>query len=93
MPENTLLYFREPNNISSLAHSFHMYWCQINFAISCATSSLGILLEHLSYPILLVCSVYRFQVHYHTRIILHRLGVSLPYGEEYITTKKPVFSE
>ena len=39
---------------------FHMYQCQLNFAMFCATSALGISWQHLSHPNLLIRSVYRF---------------------------------
>ena len=33
---------------------FHMYWCQLNFALFCATSELGISWQHINHPNLLV---------------------------------------
>ena len=44
---------------------FRKYQCQLNFAMFCATSSLGISWQHLNHPNLLVGSIYRFHVHFH----------------------------
>ena len=54
---------------------FHMYQCQLNFAMFCATSALGISWQHLNHPNLLVRSVYKFRVHFHVRLILDKLGI------------------
>ena len=54
-----------------------MYRCQLNFAIICATSALGISWQHLNHPNLLVRSVYRFHVYFHVRLIFCDLGISL----------------
>ena len=66
---------------------FHMYRCQLNFAMFCATSALGISWQHLNHPNLLVRSVYRFHVHFHIRLILHQLGISLPHKDGFIKVK------
>ena len=66
---------------------FHMYRCQLNFAMFCATSALGISWQHLNHPNLLVRSVYRFHVHFHIRLILHQLGISLPHEDGFIKVK------
>ena len=34
---------------------FSVYWCQLNFAMFCATSALGISLQHLNHPNFLEC--------------------------------------
>ena len=57
---------------------FHMYGCQLNSAMLCVTSALGISWQHLNHPNLLVHIVYRFHVYFHVRLILHELGISLP---------------
>ena len=44
---------------------FHMYRCQLNSAMLCVTSTLGISWQHLNHPNLLVHSVYRFHVYFH----------------------------
>ena len=51
-----------------------MYRCQLNFAMFCATSALGISWQHLNHPNLHVRSVYRFHVHFHVRSV-HRFYV------------------
>ena len=51
-----------------------MYRCQLNFAMFCVTSALGISWQHLNHPNLLVRAVYRFHVYFHVRLILHELG-------------------
>ena len=62
---------------------FHMYRCQLNFALFCATSALGISWEHLTHPNLLVRSVYRFHVYFHVRLMLHDLGIPLPHEDGF----------
>ena len=42
---------------------FHMYRCQLNFALFCDTSAFGISWQHLNHQNLLVRSVYRFHVY------------------------------
>ena len=61
---------------SELNKYFHVYRCQLNFAMFCAISALGIFWQHLNHPHLLVRSVYRFHVYFHVRLILHDLGIS-----------------
>ena len=68
---------------------FHMYRCQLNFAMFCATSALGISWQHLNHPNLLVRSVYRFHVYFHVRIILHHLDISLPHEHGFSKVKNP----
>ena len=36
---------------------FHMYWCQLSFALFAVTNALGIFLQHLDHPNLLVRSL------------------------------------
>ena len=66
---------------------FHMYRCQLNFAMFCVTSALGISWQHLNHPNLLVRSVYRFHVYFHIRLILHELGISLPHEDGFSKVK------
>ena len=61
---------------------FHMYRCQLNFAMFCATSALGISWQHLNHPNLLVRAVYRFHVYFHARLTLHELHISLPHEDD-----------
>ena len=48
-----------------LNECFHMYQCQLNFSLFCATSALGIFWQHLNHANLLVGAVYRFHVYFH----------------------------
>ena len=57
---------------------FHIYRCQLSFAMFAVTSPLGISWQHLNHPNLLVRCVYRFHVYVHVRLILHELGIFLP---------------
>jgi len=54
---------------------------QLNFAVHCATSGLGISTEHLNAKEPLVKALYRFHAYYHIRRILKRMLVPTP-GEE-----------
>ena len=72
---------------SELNEYFHMYRCQLNFAIFCATSALGISWQHLNHPNLLLRSVYRFHVNFHVRLILHELGISLLHEDGFSKVK------
>ena len=58
---------------------FHMYLCQLNFSMFCATSALGISWQHLNDPNLLVRAVYKFHVYFLVRLILHESHISLPH--------------
>ena len=64
-----------------------MYLCQLNFAMFCATGALGIFWQHFNHRNLLVRSVYRFQVYFHERLILHDLGVFLPHEDGFSKVK------
>ena len=64
-----------------------MYRCQLNFAMFCATSALGISWQHLNHPNLLVRIVYRFHLYFHVRLILHDLGISLPHEDGFSKVK------
>ena len=66
---------------------FHIYRCQLNFAMFCVTSTLGIFWQHLNHLNLLVRSVYRFHVYFHIRLILHKLGISLPHEDGFSNVK------
>ena len=66
---------------------FHMYRCQLNFAMFCVTSALGISWQHLHHPNLLVRAVYRFHVYFHVRLILHELRISLPHKDGFSKVK------
>ena len=66
---------------------FHMYRYQLNFAMFCLTSALGISWQHLNHTNLLVLSIYRFHVYFHVRLILHELGISLPHEDGFSKVK------
>ena len=53
-----------------------------------ATSALGISWENLNHPNLLVRAVYRFHAYFRVRLILHELGISLPYENRFSKVKK-----
>ena len=66
-----------------LSEYFKMYQYQLNFAMFCATSALGISWQHLNHPDLLVPSVDSFHVYFHALIILHHLGIPLSQGDGF----------
>ena len=70
-----------------------MYRCQLNFALYCASSALGVSMQHLNHPNMLIRSLYRFHVCYHMRLILYRLKVALPREERYKKTNNPYSKE
>ena len=67
---------------------FHMYLCQLNFAMFCVTSTLGISWQHVNHPNLLVRSNYRFHVYFHMRLILYELGIFFPHVDGFSKVKK-----
>ena len=83
------LHSRKPK----LEEYFHMYRCQLNFALYCASSALGVSMQHLNHPNMLIRSIYRFHVYYHMRLILYRLKVALPREERYKKTNNPYSKE
>ena len=70
-----------------LEEYFHMYRCQLNFALFAATSALGISWQHLNHPNLLVRAVYRFHVYFHIRLILNNLSIPLPHEDGFSKVK------
>ena len=66
---------------------FYMYRCQLNFAMFCVLSALGISWQHLNHPNLLKRSVYRSHVYFHKRLILHELDISLPHEDGFSKVK------
>ena len=66
---------------------FYMYRCQLNFAMFCATSAIGISWQHFNHPNMLLRSVYRLYVYFHIRLILHELGISLPHEHGFSKVK------
>ena len=51
------------------------------------TSAFGISWQNLNHPNLLVRSAYRFVMHFHIRLILHELGISLPHEDGFSKVK------
>ena len=72
---------------SELNEYFHMYGCQLNFALFSVTSALGISWQHLNHPNLLVRAVYRFLVYFHIRITFHELCISLSHEDGFSKVK------
>ena len=66
---------------------FHMYRCQLNFAMFCATSALGISWHQFNHLNLLVCSVYRFHMYFHAQLILNDLGIPSPHKDGFSKVK------
>ena len=56
---------------------------QLNFAVHCATSGLGVSTEHLNAKQPLVRALYKFHTYYHTRRILRRMLTPLPGTESF----------
>ena len=56
---------------------------QLNFAMHCATSGLGVSTEHLNAKQPLVKALYRFHAYYHVRRILKRMLTPLPGTEGF----------
>ena len=56
---------------------------QLNFAVHCATSGLGVSTEHLNSEQPLVRALYRFHAYYHVRRILKRMSVPTPSEEGF----------
>ena len=56
---------------------------QLNFAVHCATSGLGVSTEHLNAKQPLVKALYRFHAYYHVRRILKRMLTPLPGTEGF----------
>ena len=53
----------------------------------CATGALGMSWQHLSHLNMLVCAVYRLHVYFHTRLVLHKLGIPLPHENGFSKVK------
>ena len=71
---------------------FHIYPCQLNFALFCATRALGISWQHLNHSNLLVRAVYRFHVYFHVRLILHNFGIPLPHEDGFRRLKMVILT-
>ena len=72
-----------------LEEYFHYYRCQLNFAIYCSTSALGISKEHLTQGSELMQSIYRFHVYYHLRRIFKLLQAPSPNQDRFVKWVNP----
>ena len=68
-----------------------LYEVQLNFAVHCSTSGLGVSTIHLNAKQPLVNALYRFHTYYHVRRILKRMLTPLP-GEEGFDKYNNAFS-
>ena len=75
----------ETKHVMNLWHEdpLGMYDNCLNFAVFCATSGVGISLEHFNSSQPLVSSIIRFHLYYHVRKILYALKVKLPSEKEF----------
>ena len=64
-----------------------MYQCQLNFAMFCVTSGIGMSWQHLNHPNLFIRAVCRFHVYFHVQLILHELRISLPHEDGFSKVK------
>ena len=84
--------FQTAKSAYNFQHDPMKLWeVQLNFAVHCATSGLGVSTEHLSAKQSLVKALYRFHVYYHVRRILKRMLTPLP-GEEGFNKYNNAFS-
>ena len=72
-------------------NSMALWEVQLNFAVHCATSGLGVSTAHLNSRMPLVKALYRFHAYYHIRRILKRILTPLP-GEEGFDKYNNAFS-
>ena len=70
--------------LPKLGDYFHFYRCQINFAIHCSTSALGISKKHLTEGSALLQSIYKFHVYYHIRRIFKLMDSPMPNQDQFI---------
>ena len=76
--------FQSARSAYNMQHDPLKLWdAQLNFAVHCATSALGVSVEHLNAEEPLVRAVYRFHVYYHIRRILRRILAPLPKEENF----------
>ena len=64
-------------------NSMKLWETQLNFAVHCATSGLGISTEHLDAERPLFRALYRFHSYYHVRRILSKIRVPTPSQEGF----------
>ena len=71
--------FQSARSSYNMQHEPMKLWeVQLNFAVHCATSGLGVSMEHLNAKQPLVKALYRFHAYYHVRRILRRMLTPLP---------------
>ena len=71
--------FESSRSAYNFQHDPMRLWeTQLNFAVHCATSGIGVSTEHLNAKQPMVRSLYRFHVYYHVRRILKRMLVPTP---------------
>ena len=76
--------FQSARSAYNMQHDPLKLWdTQLNFAVHCATSALGVSVEHLDAQQPLVRALYQFHVYYHIRRILRRILAPLPSEENF----------
>ena len=76
--------FQSAKSVYNFQHEPMALWeVQLNFAVHCATSGLGVSTEHLNSEQPLVKALYRFHAYYHVRRILKRMSVPTPSEEGF----------
>ena len=76
--------FQSARSAYNMQHFPLRLWdTQLNFAVHCATSALGISVDHLNAPKPLVRALYRFHAYYHIRRILKHILAPLPNEENF----------
>ena len=76
--------FQSARSAYNMSHDPLRLWdTQLNFAVHCATSALGVSVEHLNAEEPLVKALYRFHTYYHIRRILKRILAPLPNEENF----------
>ena len=84
--------FQTARSAYNFQHEPMRLWeVQLNFAVHCATSGLGVSTEHLNAKQPLVKALYRFHAYYHVRRILKRMLTPLP-GQEGFDKYNNAFS-
>ena len=49
--------------------------------------------QHPNHPNLLICAIYRLHVYFHVRLILHKLGISLPHEDGFSKVKNAYMTD
>ena len=70
-------------------HPSLLYPTQLDFAVWCATSACGILMEHLMHSNPMVRSIFRFHTYFQIRKILNELEVPLPDEQRFQKLNNP----